>query len=97
MAARTNTQSFWEHLDMLRATIGKIVAVAVVFGIAAFFFKEQLFNVVLAPKNDGFVTYRNNKRNLPHQVKIPPFLHLCSLPDRNYFQIFNVPRLLKLI
>ncbi len=58
MAAETNTQSFWEHLDVLRATIGKIVAVAVVFGIAAFFFKEQLFNVVLAPKNDGFVTYR---------------------------------------
>lgn len=58
MAAKTNTQSFWEHLDVLRATIGKIVAVAVVFGIAAFFFKEQLFNVVLAPKNDGFVTYR---------------------------------------
>lgn len=40
MAAETNTQSFWEHLDVLRATIGKIVAVAVVFGIAAFFFKE---------------------------------------------------------
>lgn len=36
----------------------KIVAVAIVFGIAAFFFKEQLFDVVLAPKNDGFVTYR---------------------------------------
>lgn len=43
---------------MLRATIVKIVAVAVVFGIAAFCFKEELFAVVLAPKNDGFVTYR---------------------------------------
>jgi len=58
MAAVTNTQSFWEHLDVLRAAIIRIVAVAVVFGIAAFFFKEELFAIVLAPKDDGFVTYR---------------------------------------
>ena len=51
-------QSFWEHLDVLRVAIVKIVAVAVVFGIAAFCFKEELFAVVLAPKDDGFVTYR---------------------------------------
>ena len=58
MTTETNTQSFWEHLDVLRTAIMKAVAVAVVFGIAAFFFKEQLFNVVLAPKDDKFITYR---------------------------------------
>lgn len=58
MATKTDSQSFWDHLDVLRAAIVKIVAVAVVFGIAAFCFKEELFAVVLAPKNDGFVTYR---------------------------------------
>ena len=58
MAIEKNTQSFWEHLDVLRTAIMKIVAVAVVFGIAAFFFKEQLFDVVLAPKDDKFITYR---------------------------------------
>jgi len=58
MAVDTDKQSFWEHLDVLRAAIVKIVAVAVVFGIAAFCFKEELFAVVLAPKNDGFITYR---------------------------------------
>lgn len=58
MATVTNTQSFWEHLDVPQAAIVKIVSVAVVFGIAAFFFKEELFSVVLAPKDDGFVTYR---------------------------------------
>lgn len=58
MAASTDKQSFWEHLDVLRAAIVKIVAVVVVFGIAAFCFKEELFTVVLAPKNDGFITYR---------------------------------------
>ncbi len=58
MATKTDTQSFWEHLDVLRAAIVKIAVMAVVFGIAAFCFKEELFAVVLAPKNDGFVTYR---------------------------------------
>ena len=51
-------QSFWEHLNVLRAAIVKIVAIATVFGITAFCFKEELFAVVLAPKNDGFITYR---------------------------------------
>ena len=58
MAANMNKQSFWDHLDVLRAAIIKIVAVTVVFGIAAFCFKEELFAVVLAPKDDGFITYR---------------------------------------
>ena len=58
MATNTDTQSFWEHLDVLRAAIVKIAVVAVVFGIAAFCFKEELFAVVLAPNNDGFITYR---------------------------------------
>ena len=54
----TNKQSFWEHLDVLRVAIVKIALVTVVFGVAAFFFKEELFSVVLAPKSDGFITYR---------------------------------------
>lgn len=58
MAADAGKQSFWDHLDVLRTAIVRIIAVAVVFGIAAFCFKEQLFAVVLAPKDDGFLTYR---------------------------------------
>ena len=58
MSMDTNTQSFWDHLDVLRVAIVKIVAVTIVFGVAAFFFKEELFAVILAPKNDGFITYR---------------------------------------
>lgn len=58
MAVETNKQSFWEHFDVLRTAIVKIATVAVGFGIAAFCFKEGLFAVVLAPKDDGFVTYR---------------------------------------
>lgn len=58
MVAQSGKQSFWEHLDVLRAAIVKSLLVAVVFGVAAFCFKEELFSVVLAPKEAGFITYR---------------------------------------
>lgn len=56
--ADSNTQTFWDHLDVLRGVLLKIAAVAVVFGIVAFLFKEQLFAIVLAPNNPDFITYR---------------------------------------
>lgn len=57
-SADSNTQTFWDHLDILRGVLLKIAAVAVVFGIVAFLFKEQLFAIVLAPNNPDFITYR---------------------------------------
>ncbi len=51
-------QTFWDHLDILRASLIKIVVVTLVFGIVAFFFKEELFAIVLAPKESDFITYR---------------------------------------
>ncbi|MGM9697115.1 MAG: twin-arginine translocase subunit TatC [Prevotella sp.] len=53
-----DSMTFWEHLDVLRMAIVKIVVVAVLCGVVAFMFKEQLFAIVLAPKDSGFVTYR---------------------------------------
>ena len=50
--------SFWEHLDELRAVIGRVAIVIVALGAIAFFFKEELFSVILAPKSDDFITYR---------------------------------------
>lgn len=50
--------TFWGHLDVLRATLIKVVAVAVIGGIVAFLFKEELFAIVLAPKDSDFITYR---------------------------------------
>lgn len=58
MAADTDKQSFWDHLDALRSAIVKSLLAAAVFGAAAFCFKEELFAVILAPKDAGFVTYR---------------------------------------
>lgn len=56
--AESVTQTFWDHLDVLRSVILKIIAVAVLFSIVAFIFKDEVFAVVLAPKGDDFVTYR---------------------------------------
>lgn len=58
MVADTDRQSFWDHLDVLRAAIVKSLLVTIVFGVAAFYFKEELFAIILAPKDACFVTYR---------------------------------------
>ncbi|HQX30807.1 MAG TPA: twin-arginine translocase subunit TatC [Flavobacteriales bacterium] len=51
--------TFLEHLEELRWTLVRSVIAIVVCMLAAFVAKEQLFdNVVLAPKNASFITYR---------------------------------------
>ena len=58
MGVEDDNLTFWDHLDELRGTLLKIIGVAVLFGIVAFIFKEQLFDIVLAPSKSDFVTYR---------------------------------------
>lgn len=58
MATDVDRQSFWDHFDVLRAAVVRSLLVAVGFGVAAFCFKEELFAVILAPKDADFVTYR---------------------------------------
>lgn len=50
--------SFWEHLDELRGTLGRIVLSVLLLGVVAFLFKDELFTVILAPKNSDFITYQ---------------------------------------
>ena len=50
--------SFWDHLDELRKVLFRIVGVLLVLTIAAFFFKEPLFNVIFGPLNSDFILYR---------------------------------------
>ncbi len=54
----TDKLSFWDHLDELRAVILRVIGVACVFTVVAFLFKDELFAVVLAPRDGDFVTYR---------------------------------------
>ncbi len=50
--------TFWEHVDVLRGCLVRIIVVTVVCGLAAFNFKEVLFSIVLAPSQYSFVSYR---------------------------------------
>ncbi|MBO6287274.1 MAG: twin-arginine translocase subunit TatC, partial [Prevotella sp.] len=50
--------TFWDHLDVLRSYIIRILVVWVVLSVVAFFFKDEVFAVVMAPKNADFITYR---------------------------------------
>jgi sec-independent protein translocase protein TatC len=50
--------SFWNHLDALRTCIIKAIIMVVVFGVLAFILKEQLFDIVLAPRTSDFITYK---------------------------------------
>ena len=50
--------TFWEHLDELRKTIIHIACAVIVLMLLAFCFKEELFGLILAPKEGDFCTYR---------------------------------------
>lgn len=50
--------TFWDHLDVLRSSIIRMLVAAVVMGIVAFVLKEPLFGVVLAPSQSDFFMYR---------------------------------------
>lgn len=50
--------TFWEHLDVLRDSIIRMIVAAVVLSMVAFCLKEPLFDIVLAPKDSDFITYR---------------------------------------
>lgn len=54
----TEELSFWDHLDVLRGCLWRVLLAVTIGGIAAFCMKEQMFNIVLAPCHGDFITYR---------------------------------------
>lgn len=58
MESKNETQSFWDHLDALRSALLKSLAVTLVLSLVAFCFKNELFDLILAPKSSRFITYR---------------------------------------
>jgi sec-independent protein translocase protein TatC len=51
--------TFWDHLEDLRGTLFRSIIAVVGLGIVAFSFKKIIFDyVILAPKNNDFITYR---------------------------------------
>ena len=56
--ADNGTMSFWDHLDVLRASLIRILIVTVACGLVAFLCKEEVFSILLAPRESHFITYR---------------------------------------
>ncbi|MDE6785523.1 MAG: twin-arginine translocase subunit TatC [Muribaculaceae bacterium] len=50
--------TFWDHLDVLRGVLLKVLAVVLVLTVVAFVLKNEVFGIVLAPKSPDFVLYR---------------------------------------
>lgn len=76
----TGQLTFWEHLDVLRGSIIRMLAAAVAAGVVAFVLKDWLFGIVLAPADGGFVTYR--------LLGIEPFtIHLINTGLAEQFMI----------
>lgn len=74
------TLTFWEHLDELRSVIIKAIVAVVLFSMIAFCFKDLLFDVILAPRTDEFISFR--------MMGIEPFsLHLMNTGLTEQFMI----------
>ena len=54
----TEPQTFWDHLDVLRASLIRMTIVVIGFTVVAFLMKDTLFSIVLAPRSSHFVTYQ---------------------------------------
>lgn len=50
--------TFWDHLDVLRKDLVRVFAAILICGTAAFFFKDEIFAIILAPKEGNFILYR---------------------------------------
>lgn len=80
MGSTSAEATFWEHLDEMRIRLIKMLIVVIAFAVLAFLFKEQLFDVMLAPKSSDFLSYR--------LLGVAPFsLHLINISLTEQFMI----------
>lgn len=61
-----NMLTFGGHLEVLRRMLFRIIAVVMVIAIAVFCFKDKTFELLLAPSQWDFVTYRYIEKFLHH-------------------------------
>ena len=66
MATDPNMMTFGGHLDVLRRMLVRIIAVVMVLTIGIFCFKDKTFELLLAPSQWDFVTYRYIEKFLHH-------------------------------
>ena len=53
-----SNMTFWDHVDELRKVLFRIIGVVAVLMLASFCFKDELFHIILAPKESDFIVYR---------------------------------------
>lgn len=75
--------TFWDHLEELRHVLFRIAVAVVCLMLIAFFFKDELFTVILAPKESDFIIYRLFCQ-LADAVSMPS---LC--PEAFHVQLIN--------
>ena len=61
-----NLLTFGGHLEVLRRMLFRIIAVVMVLAIVVFYFKDNTFELLLAPSQWDFVTYRYIEKFLHH-------------------------------
>lgn len=83
MEQQQKVLTFWDHLEELRHVLFHIAVAVVVLMLIAFLFKDELFAIVLAPKNADFIIYHLFCR-IADAVSIPS---LC--PEAFYVKIIN--------
>lgn len=58
MSKSSANLTFWEHIDVFRGSLIRILVAVIISAIVAFMLKEEVFSVILAPTSTDFVTYR---------------------------------------
>lgn len=72
--------TFWEHLDVLRGVLLRMLMSMVALSLVAFALKQPLFDAVLAPSTSQFVTYQ--------LLHTEPFeLHLVNIGLTEQFMV----------
>lgn len=64
--------TFWEHLEVFRGVLFRILAVWAVCAIVAFCFKDWVFDILFAPSESDFILYRG-------MCRLSEWLHWSSL------------------
>lgn len=76
--------SFWDHLEEFRWVLVRSLIAIVGFATVAFCMKEQVFNLIFAPKDSHFIVYRG----LSHLADL---LHMPSMrPPEFSVQLINI-------
>ncbi len=81
--------TFWEHLDELRSRLWRVLVAVLVAAVACFFFKENLFEIVFAPKGADIqlVNIEITQQFLTH-MKVSLFAGLLVVSPYVLYQLF---------